>query len=478
MVDKQANRSIAVETGTQESARFGGKDLADRIQQQMALKQDLADFVLDDEGEVATALEAFSAAQLSRWAKPSLAGISRPDLAIDMFLTEGQVADRSAVDLFIQSQPGLSEASQYWLREWQKGFNGLFAVCRATPKRYTLMNWLTEKLYSVTPNETQAPVVLSRLSPGEIVIARLLPVADSEWTFSGPLTLLGKLGEPKLAVAIGNFKQWFPQHLYGDAPDLEAAAWDSVKQQHEGFLTFFGAEKITLPGYELNQKLQAYQEQATEKQLAEAGLDSSKTLTELAEDSGLSAEELSEAMALLGEESQVAKRLLESKRSLKMVMPKVDLPDELRRADAVTVFAHPRWGQTFLTDYSRLEERLARSGAEGEPDLDDEETALLDRLVVKHLENEQVIAPVWRHLAKNYGTPLEASLRRILSNPDFDIAQDLDGAISRYGKQLTPQIPESASVPVHLHNLFQSALKTVSKSTAKKKAKKKSGFGT
>ncbi len=477
MVDKQANRSIAVETGTQESARFGGKDLADRIQQQMALKQDLADFVLDDEGEVATALEAFSAKQLSRWAKPSLAGISRPDLAIDMFLTEGQVADRSAVDLFIQSQPALSAASQHWLREWQKGFNGLFAVCRATPERYTLMNWLTEKLYSVTPNEAQAPVVLSRLSPGEIVIARLLPVADNEWTFSGPLTLLGKLGEPKLAVAIGNFKQWFPQHLYGNAPDLEAAAWDSVKQQHEDFLAFFGAEKITLPGYELNQKLQVYQEQASEKQLAEAGLDSSKSLTELAEDSGLSAAELSEAMASLGEESQVAKRLLESKRSLKMVMPKVDLPDELRRADAVTVFAHPRWGQAFLTDYSRLEKLLARSGADSEPDLDTEETALLDRLVVKHLENEQAIAPVWHYLAKNYGNPLEASLRRILSNPEFDIEQDLDGAIARYGKQLTPQIPESASVPVHLHNLFQSALKTVSKNTAKKKAKKKSGFG-
>ncbi len=192
-------------------------------------------------------------------------------------------------------------------------------------------------------------------------------MTDRAWTFSGPLTLLGKLGEPKLAVAIGNFKQWFPQHLYGDAPELKEAAWDSVKQQHEDFVAFFGAEKLTMPGRELNQKLKVYQAQATESQFAQAGLDSSKSLQALAEDSGLSAEEIEEAMAALGEESKVAKRLLESGRSLKMVMPKVDLPDELRHAESVTVFAHPRWGQTFLTDYSRLEELLAQSGEAGEP---------------------------------------------------------------------------------------------------------------
>ncbi|WP_121970514.1 hypothetical protein [Leptolyngbya sp. BC1307] len=476
MVDKQANKSVTVKTSKVNKEPLSGADLDQQVQQQMALKQKLFDFVLEAEDEVAIALEAFSAQQLSRWAKPSLSGISRTDLAVDMFLTEGQVADQSVIDLFIQSDRELSAASQNWLKQWKKGFSGLFAVCSAKPERYVLMNWLTEKLYSVTPNQFQAPTVLSRLSPGEIVIARLLPVTDRAWTFSGPLTLLGKLGEPKLAVAIGNFKQWFPQYLYGDAPELKEAAWDSVKQQHEDFVAFFGAEKLTMPGRELNQKLKVYQEQATESQFAQAGLDSSKSLQTLAEDSGLSAEEIEEAMTALGEESKVAKRLLESGRSLKMVMPKVDLPDELRHAESVTVFAHPRWGQTFLTDYSRLKELLARSGAAGEQ-AEAEETAKLDRLVIKHLENEQAIAPVWYHLAKEHGKPLEASLRRILGNPDFDIEQDLDGAIARYGKLLTPQIPESASVPLHLHNLFQSALQTVSKSTAKKKAKKKSGFG-
>ncbi len=82
---------------------MSGADLAQQVQQQIDLKQHLSDFVLEAEDEIAIALEAFSAQQLSRWAKPSLSGISRTDLAIDMFLTEGRVADQSVIDLFIQS---------------------------------------------------------------------------------------------------------------------------------------------------------------------------------------------------------------------------------------------------------------------------------------------------------------------------------------------------------------------------------------
>ena len=48
-------------------------------------------------------------------------------------------------------------------------------------------------------------------------------------------------------------------------------------------------------------------------------------------------------------------------------------------------------------------------------------------------------------------------------------------------KALTPTLPDTASVPVHLHDLFQDALKAVGKSEKKKKgkknAKKKAGFG-
>jgi hypothetical protein len=117
------------------------------------------------------------------------------------------------------------------------------------------------------------------------------------------------------------------------------------------------------------------------------------------------------------------------------------------------------------------------------PEAAEQAIASVDRLVRKYLEAEQANAYVWEQLTKAHPAPIEAALRRVLSNPEFAIAQDLPGALAKHGKSLTPQLPESASVPVHLHNLFQEALQAVgkagkSKEGGKKKATpKKSGFG-
>lgn len=477
MVQKQTDRSAA----DSKAGSLDNGDSSQRIQHYLTLKQELTDFVLDAEDEVATALEAFSAQQLSRWSKPILSGLNRTDLAIDMFLSEGCVGDRSVIDWFLQENPAVLSQTKAELKQWPSGFNGLFVVRSVSADGYSLMNWLTEKHYSVCKDPSRPTEVMSRLSPDEIVLARLLPLTEDTWIFSGPLTLLGKLGNPKLAVAIGNFKKWFPQQLYGDAPELKEAAWKSVQQQYDDFLAFFGSPPLTLSGYELNKKLQVYQAQTTERQLAEAGLDANKSLQELAEDAGVSEEDVTEAMDAIGEESLTAKKLLASKQALKMVMPEVTLPEDLRRAEAVTVFSHPRWGQTFLKDYSRLVELLDQATMEAS----DDQVEVLDRLLLKYLEDEQVNANVWNYLAETYGDRLETSLKRALANPDFDIEQDLDKALAKRGKPLTPQLPDSASVPLHLHNLFQTALKEVGKSAKqkgegkkKKTSKQKSGFGS
>ena len=455
-------------------------DLAQQIQQQMDLKNALTDFVLEAKDEGAIALETFSAQHSSRWAKPPLSGLNRSELAIDMFITRGSVAGQPVTDWFASTEnPDRTERA--WLTRWQNSFNGLFAVQAASADGYVLMNWLTEKVYRVRPNQNLADEVSARLAVDEIVLARLLPVAEGEWTFSGPMTLLGKLGKPKLAVAIGNFRQWFPQQLYGDAPVLQEAAWASVQEQYDDFLSFFGAEKVTLSGYELNKKLQAYQEAATEKNLAKVGIDSNQSLKAIAQSSGVSADELDEAIDAVGEESKAAKALLESDQSLKRVVPKIKLPDELRRAEAVTVLVHPRWGETFLTDYSRLETLLAKD--ESSTDAEREERDLTDRLVLKYLQDNKVTLPVWQRLAQDRKQGLEAALRRVMNQPEFNVEQDLARSLAKYGKSLLPQMPESASVPEHLDQLFKSALQSVGKrangqSSNKKKAKKqKSGFG-
>ncbi|MBE9060687.1 hypothetical protein [cf. Phormidesmis sp. LEGE 11477] len=481
-------RSVTEARETQQTQHW-----IEKLQSYPALKEQVVNFVFDAEDEIAVSLEKFSAKQLSRWATPKLVGLDRTELATDMFITEGQVKGQFVIQQFIAADSALASEVQAWLGQWTNSFTGLFEVTDVKAvdaelgqvgNRYQLMNWLTEKNYGVYPNSLQSAEMLKRLKVGEIVLARLVPLTADEWTFSGPITLLGKLGKPKLAVAIGNFKKWFPEQLYGDAPELKEAAWDSVKQQYEDFIDIFGPTPVTLPGEELNEKLQAYQQESTEKQLADAGIDSDKSFLEMAKAQNLSDAEIDEALAAVGDDNKAAKAILTSKQSIKMVMPKVELPDNLRKAQSVTVFSHPRWGQSFLPDYHRLETLVNIS----EGDRTEENTAELRSLVLKYLEDEQVNAHVWQHMQQRFGKTIEPLVQALTKSPELDIQTDFEQMLARYDKPLAPTLPESASVPIHLHNLFQVALKQVGKSASgektskkksakKKSAKKKTGFG-
>jgi hypothetical protein len=445
--------------------------VSDNVNQSQVLKQALQAFVLDAEGELATALEQYSAAQLKLWSATNLQGINRSNLAIDMFLTEGQVAGQSVLDIFVENQPSLSQGDQVLVEGWKRTFNGLFKVLQATPGRYEVMNWLTEKRYWVEPNEAQSAEELARLGPGEIVVTRLSPDVGDVWTFSGPLMLLGKLGKPKLAVAIGNFKNWFPNHLYGDALELLEEAWKSVERYHHDFVDFFGSDRITLSGYELNKKLKEYQEISTQRRLEALGIDSSKSLKELVAESGVSEEEVAESMASFGKDGHEVGRLLKDDKAIKMATPPINLPDELRRAEAVTVFVHPRWGQTFLKDYVRLTQLFEAT--------DDASATKADQLIQKYLKEDAVNAYVWRCFAEDNATPLMASLGRHFNRSDLTV-DDLDDVLVQAGKPLEPKLPEIASVPMHLQDLFQEAMKEVDQGSSKKKSKgkqkQKTGF--
>ncbi|MGB3136733.1 MAG: hypothetical protein WBG38_12115 [Nodosilinea sp.] len=446
----------------------------DQLKRSKPLKQALQTFVLEADGDVATALEEYSADRLSHWSTTNLQGINRSDLAVDMFLTEGRVSTQSVLDIFVQTRPDLSSDDKDLVEGWNYTFNGLFKVLQTAAGRYELMNWLTEKRYWVEPSGTEKAEELARLSPDEIVVTRLAPAGVGSWTFSGPLMLLGKLGKPKLAVAIGNFKNWFPNHLYGDAPELLAEAWQSVKRFHDDFVDFFGGEQVTLSGYELNKKLNEYQDVVTQRRLAEAGIDDSKSLKDLVKQAGISEEEIAESAEAFGEDSKQVSRLLKNNQAIKMAMPSIKLPDDLRRAEAVTVFVHPRWGQMFLKDYVSLTQLLEATGAES-----DKALAKIDQIAQRYLKTDDVNAYLWHHLAAAYPEPLMASLKRVLDRADLT-TDDLDDILVQAGKPLTPKLPEIASVPIHLHDLFQTALQEVNQSSSKKKSKsqqkQKTGF--
>jgi hypothetical protein len=422
------------------------------LQRSRALKEALTDFVLDADGELAVALETFSAEQLTRSQQQNM---HQRTLVIDRFIAEGQVNQQSPIELFLQ--------------QWKRSFVGLFAITQILEDGFELMNWTTAKSYLVKPNDEKVWQAMARLKAGEIILTQIAPVTATYWTFSSPWTLLGKLGKPKLAVAIGNFKDNYKQHLYSDAPELLSEAWQSVERYHADFLEFFGSDEVTMSGYELGKRLTQFQEKITQRNLDEAGIDRSKSLEELAQDAGVSEEELAETAEAMGTDTKTIAQAWNSQAKSKMVAPQVELPANLKQAEHITALSHPQWGQLFLPHYHQLQTILEAEDWTSIPNA----ATTVQRL----LDEKEMNTFVWKRLAQRYPAPLETVLQAVLDRPTFDLDQDLDSLLQEHGKILQPELPEIASVPVHLHDLFQEAVLEVNKNKSKTKMKKKTATG-
>lgn len=429
------------------------------------LKTALTDFAFDAEDELATALEAFSAEQLLQ--KPQTDMYQR-DFVVDRFLIEGQVGDQSPIERFIAETPDLTETDRQLLKEWQRSFVGLFAVTQTLADGLELMNWTTAKRYTVQLTEAELQAT-HKLQKGDIILTQISPIAQSSWMVCGKWIALGKLGKPKLAVAIGNFKQNYKRHLYSDAPELLTEAWNSVEKHHQSFIDFFDSDEITLPGYQLNKKLAEFQELVTQKQLEESGIDQSKSLKELAAESGIDQSEIEDTALALGADAKVIEQVMDGEKTVKMMTPSIELPPHLKKAEQVTVLTDPRAGQVFLTTYAQFKTILEAE--------DWENNTTAKTLAKKYLEDSTTPAFVWHRLAQSYPTALEQLLREVLAQPDFNLSKDLDDVLQASGKLLQPELPEIASVPMHLHNLFQEAVLEVSKDKSKKKPKTKASTG-
>jgi transcriptional regulator with XRE-family HTH domain len=430
------------------------------LERAQKLKAALTDFVYDAEGEIAIALESFVAEQLSRSQSKDA---KQRDLAVDTFLSQGKVGTHSPLELFVEAEQELSERDRQLVLSWKQSFTGLFAVQDVLPDGFKLMNWLTAKTYVVKPTDTATLEAMRRFKPGEILLTRIAPSEDQTWMFFSPATQLGSLGKPKLAVAIGNFKQNHKADLYGDAPELLEEAWKSVERYHQDFLDFFGAEQITMSGYELGKKIAGFQDFLTQRRLDESGIDQNKSVAELAKEAGVSDEEITEMAEAMGMDAETAAKMLNNKAAAKMMTPQVELAPEIKKAEQVTILAHPRWGQMVLPTYTQFINLLQAE--------DWQSVKGSDKLIRKYLDDAEINAYVWHSIAEQYPEVLEKVLKAFLHRPDFDLSKDLDALLQEHHKPLEPELPEIASVPIHLNDLFQQALAEVSKTKSKEKSK-------
>ncbi len=438
--------------------------MQDHLEKAIQLKQTVVDFVYDAEGEMAIALETYAAQK----AKKNSYGIKQQNLTIDLFLSEGKIQAQTPLDLFLAQAQDLKADDIEIIKLWKHNFIGLFEIQAIADDSYQLMNWLTAKTYQVYGHSGIPDKEKNRWQPGEIILTIIAPINDREWFFFGDRIIKGRLSQPKLAVAVGEFRDNYPDFLYADAPKLLEQAWDSVAVYHQEFVDYMGKDNLTLPGYKLNQKIAELQQIMSQKKLAEAGIDDSKSLSQLLAESGKSESDFTKAATDLGIETETVAKITQNKDKLSMVTPKIDLPADIKQAEAVTVFSHPRWGQMFLPTYEKFTSLLANEN------LEDSETGNL--YVRRYLEQPETNYYVWQQLKQEYPQSLTKLLQNYSNKDNFDLETDLEQLLLKHNKSSTPKLPAIASVPIHLNNLFEAAVAQVQKTKAKTKKKKKKGF--
>jgi hypothetical protein len=428
---------------------------------------EIINFIQTAEGSVATALETFTAQQLIK--HPQLDSGQRK-LLTHRFAIEGKVDSQTLLELFLASRTDLTPQDRQLIASWQRSFVGLFAIVQIFPNGLEIMNWLTAKHYRIQFADAESQAAMTRLKVGEVLITQINPISGIDWAILSPWMTLGRLGRPKIAVAVGTFRQNYPHYLYSDAPGTLAAAWESVAVYHDRFVEFFGSDEVTLTGKDLQVRIGEFQTWLVDKQLETAGIDQSKSLSELATDAGVAPNDLQALTTTLGlTESTTPQQ--QTAALGKMVPPNVELPLQLKHATAVTALSHPYWGQMFLPNYVEIQQLLAN--LDTQPLTPAQITSFQ-----KSLADPQLNSFVWRRLAGEFPHQLELAISQIPGQSSFKLSTDLDSILTKFNKYLEPDLPDLASVPIHLHELFQSAVLEVSKDKAKSKSQpKKTGFG-
>ena len=182
-----------------------------------------------DDAQVATALKSFTAIQLRR--NPQLDSGQRK-LLVHRFAIEGKIENQTPLELFLtdahsehlSQRVDLNSVDRQLVSSWQHSFVGLIAIVQVYPNGLEVMNWLTAKHYRIQFTDLESQTAMTRLKVGDIIIAQLSPIVGIDWAIFAPYVALGKLGKPKLAVAVGAFRQNYPHYLYPDARPQAASS--------------------------------------------------------------------------------------------------------------------------------------------------------------------------------------------------------------------------------------------------------------
>jgi hypothetical protein len=310
----------------------------------------------------------------------------------DNFLYSYRFPDNlTVIDRFVSETPDLDEREKATVLRWKDPVVGLFQVKRTLPDGFVAENLINEVDYTIKP--TTIPQGLERLArPGAFFRAKIIPVNDKEYTFSGAQGFLNT-SEKEILKRVARLQMKHPQFAFRDNEERIRKGFELQKEDRELFVEYFGSDEVLTEGGKLPDlaaKFMNYRLSKIEKPLPEG-----------------------------------------------YKLPEVHFPKELLKSKDVGIVFDELSGQHYLINYGIILNVFQSP--------DELKIQRYKRDILKYLEDQTISPHVFRRLLFKYPQNAEFIIRKILDRPEFSLEKDFDSLMDEFkpsfrGKRIYPYI--------------------------------------
>jgi hypothetical protein len=299
--------------------------------------------------------------------------------------------DLTVIDRFVSETPNLSEKEKAIVLKWKDPVVGLFQVKRTLLDGFVAENLINEVDYTIKP--TTIPQEFERLAkPGAFFRAKIIPVSDNEYIFSGVQEFLD-VSEKEILKMVANIQMKHPQFAFRDNEERMRRGFELQKKDRELFIEYFGSDEALTEG----RKLPALAAEFMDYRL-----------------------------------SKVEKPLPEGYKP-----PEMHFPKGLLKSKDVGIVFDELSGQHYLVNYGIILNVFQSP--------DEVKIQRYKRDILTYLEDQTISPYLLKRLFFKFPQNAEAIIRRILGRPEFSLEKDFDSLMDEFkpsfkGKRIYPYI--------------------------------------
>ncbi|MEW6375156.1 MAG: SEC-C metal-binding domain-containing protein [Thermodesulfobacteriota bacterium] len=155
----------------------------------------------------------------------------------------------TVIDRFVSEISDLSEKEKAIVLGWKDPVAGIFQVKRTLPDGFVAKNLINEVDYTIKP--TTIPQEFGRLAwPGAIFRAKIIPVGNHEYIFSGIQEFLD-VSEKEILESVADLQMKHPEFAFRDNEERIRKGFELQKEDRELFIGYFRSDEVLTEGRNL-----------------------------------------------------------------------------------------------------------------------------------------------------------------------------------------------------------------------------------